>query len=431
MDIRFRTGGAGEGEAVFRVLERAFCLEPGSRSWEQKRQEAFRSPESFQVMEREGRIIGVAHVRRDRLRVGRCAIVKGDVGEVSVDPQFQGQGYGSALMQHVVAWMRQQGFHLSRLGGSVRFYSRFGWVPFPRRYVEFPLTPVRAGALTLPPEAGLELSPDLERCLRDHDPDHDAAGRRALYHHFNENRTGSLVLEEEGGEAKPGVPSLPVPPSGPGCVFDRDGEMLGYLLATEYPRDITEFEARLTIGEVAYRRDHPEALEAMLKHALRWAVGRGIRRATARLPFDEEVLGVLRRAGLSFIAAEMETAVASNMLRIVHLPSLLEAILPELEARLAASPYPDWCGRFEVSLESEAVELTVANGRLQVSNPPGEEVPPAGFRLATDTATLMRLILGLNGFGETALAAACPDRAAAAVLAALFPRQPTASGPWG
>jgi hypothetical protein len=43
----------------------------------------------------------------------------------------------------------------------------------------------------------------------------------------------------------------------------------------------------------------------------------------------------------------------------------------------------------------------------------------------------MRLVLGLNGFNETPLAAACPDRAAAAVLSALFPRQPTASGPWG
>jgi len=152
----------------------------------------------------------------------------------------------------------------------------------------------------------------------------------------------------------------------------------------------------------------------------------------SRLPFDEEVLGVLRRAGISFLAAELETAVASNMLRIVHLPLLLEAILPELEARLAASSHADWCGRFELSLESEAVLWEVADGRIRVTDSlRGAAVPHPGFRLATDTATLMRLILGLNGFGETPLAAACPDRAAVAVLAALFPRQPTASGPWG
>jgi len=429
VQIQFRTGEPGDGEAIFRVLERAFGLEPETQKWEHWRCEAVDSPEAFQIAELDGHIIGAARVQRHRLRVGTCALVKGDVGEVSIDPDFQGRGYGSALMQHVVAWMRDQGFHISRLGGLVKFYRRFGWVPFPRRYVEFPLTPVRAGASTLPAEAGLALPPELERGLRAPDPDHDPPWRAAVYHHFHENRTGSFVIEEPPAPLpSPSFPPCPSPPSGPSCVFAADGEMLGYLLATEYERDVTDFEARLTIGEVAYRRDHPEALEAVLKHALRWAARRGIPRATARLPFDEEVLGVLRRAGISFLTAELETAVASNMLRILDLPGMLESIRPELEDRLRASPHSGWRGRFEISTESEAAGVEVEEGRIRVYR---ERPDGCSHRVAVDTATLMRLILGLNGFGELPLATSFPDHSAAGVLTALFPRQPTASGPWG
>ena len=137
-EFNIRCGTAGDAEDIFEVMAKAFRVEENSSRWHSWRSLATNQATQFRVLEIDGRIISVALISPQRLRVGRnCEIIKGDVGEVSTLPEFQGKGYGSALMRDVVEWMRKNNYDMSRLGGYAGFYSRFGYVPFPRRFVEF------------------------------------------------------------------------------------------------------------------------------------------------------------------------------------------------------------------------------------------------------------------------------------------------------
>ena len=103
--------------------------------------------------------------------------MKADVGHVSVHPDYQGQGFGSALMRHCVKWLRHAGYDIARLGGLVRFYSRFGWERLPRRYFEFPIREVKAGAQTLAPQKVLRLPEGYPGEIRPYNDGRDRLGR--------------------------------------------------------------------------------------------------------------------------------------------------------------------------------------------------------------------------------------------------------------
>ena len=101
---------------------------------------------------------------------------------------------------------------------------------------------------------------------------------------------------------------------------------------------------------------------------------------------------------------------------------------PDLESRLRSNSVADWRGEIEIGFESQRVGLRVANGAVTTDVPVGD----GAFRLQTDQAALMKLMLGILSFEEASIL----DResihpSAAAVLSAWFPRQHTASGPWG
>lgn len=49
------------------------------------------------------------------------------LGPISVLPDFQGQGIGTALMRAAIAWMTEEGASGCVLVGDVRFYGRFGF----------------------------------------------------------------------------------------------------------------------------------------------------------------------------------------------------------------------------------------------------------------------------------------------------------------
>ena len=116
------------------------------------------------------------------------------------------------------------------------------------------------------------------------------------------------------------------------------------------------------------------------------------------------------------------------MIQIVNLASLLNKITPELESRLRPTSVADWCGEIEIGFESQRVGLRVGNGNITTSVCVGDEA----FHMQTDQGTLMKLLFGILSFEEADIfnrKNLTPS--AAAVLSAWFPRQCTASGPWG
>ena len=90
----------------------------------------FRSPVQW-VRWVEGRMAASLHVFRRRVFCRGRVLRVGSIGAVACDPEFQGRGFASRLLEHVRAWLRDEGFDLSFIYGAVGFYSRVGWVAFP------------------------------------------------------------------------------------------------------------------------------------------------------------------------------------------------------------------------------------------------------------------------------------------------------------
>lgn len=421
-DVIFRPAFKADADGIFRVLASAFHLEEGTDSWQHKRSIAYGGTEQFLVLEKARRIIAALVISPHWLRVGTAKVLKGDVGEVSVLRELQGQGFGTRLMQNCVRHLRENGFHLSRLGGLNRFYARFGYVPFPRRYYEFLLTEARAGASVIPPERLFILAPEQERCVRLYYPHHDWQRRNELYDQFNQNRTGSLVKYHG---MNPPPPSEPDPKS-LNFVYEENGEVTGYLFASEYPWEVSPFEAKVTIGDVAFQSDKPEAFKMLMRYVLREAAQRRIQRVTARLPFDPLVQKSLVEAAVPFSLQELQSAPASNMMLIVDLWGLLKAIIPELIRRCAmAALCPQFTLCLKVDGQNAALVLAPSAISLTDSN-------CADFQLSCDSDAFLRWTFGLNGFNEWQTGVTHNlNGEQQRVLAALFRREPCASGPWG
>jgi len=436
-EFNIRCGAADDAEGIFEVMAKAFHVEENSSRWHSWRSLATNQATQFRVLEIDSRIISVALISPQRLRVGKsCEIIKGDVGEVSTLPEFQGKGYGSALMRDVVEWMRNNNYDMSRLGGYAGFYSRFGYVPFPRRFVEFSLESVKAGASTISAEEMYCPPEGLPGIVRSYDAGYDSIRRDELYQMFNGERSGAIVrdfnplhsssLVQKSVKA-PATPSLFNPFR---LVYEVDGIVEGYLFATDYGRDVTPFEAHITIGDIAFNPARPDALEGLLKQILHFACGRGIKRVTARLPFDIAVLSVLTQAKITFKLEELQGAYATNMISIINLESLFRKIAPELTTRLKATNLENLSPNdvyVEIGFENQRVRLCVSDAGVSIS-----PTNNATIQLITDQATLMKLIFGIISFEEAVIANREDiDSFGVALFSAWFPRQPCASGPWG
>jgi predicted N-acetyltransferase YhbS len=438
--FNIRCGTAGDAEGIFEVMAKAFHVEENSSRWHSWRNLATNQATQFRVLEIDDKIISVALISPQRLRVGKnCEIIKGDVGEVSTLPEFQGKGYGSALMRDVVEWMRKNNYDMSRLGGYAGFYSRFGYVPFPRRFVEFSLESVKAGASTISVEEMYRPPEGLPGIVRSYDADRDSIRRDELYQIFNGERSGAIVSDfkpksVEAKRQKVKVASIPSLSDPFRLVYEVDDIVEGYLFATDYGRDVTPFEAHITIGDIAFNPACPDALEGLLKQILHFACERGIGKVTARLPFDNAVLSILTQAKITFKLEELQGAYATNMIQIINLESLFRKVSPELSARLQASAVANWQKLLskdalyvEIGFESQRVGLCVSDTGVNISS-----VDNANIQLLTDQATLMKLIFGIISFEEAVITNREKlDAFGSAVLSTWFPRQPCASGPWG
>ena len=139
MSADIRTAKAQDSDTIFEILRAAFQLESRPNGIEPARRMSQNDFASFLLLEEYGQTVGLVHIGRHRLQIGRSAIIKGDVGHVAIRPHLQGKGYGTKLMQNTIRFMGENGFHVTRLGGLMKFYSRFGYEPFQRRHIKIPV----------------------------------------------------------------------------------------------------------------------------------------------------------------------------------------------------------------------------------------------------------------------------------------------------
>jgi len=418
MHMEIRTGRSGDAAAILRVTAAAFRREPHTNQWQHHKDEAESAPDSFRLLSVDGTVAGVARIQRHELRIGSCTIVLGDVGEVSTHPDFERRGLATRLMTDVVRYMREEGCHISRLGGFCRFYSRFGYVPFPRGYIAFTLRgqPSRGG-LT---DVGKALSESGNiAAVRTYDAVADHGRRAELYELFNACRTGAEVRAFGG----PPVNAAEHPHR---IVAERDGTMVGYMFCSAPQTGRGFAEPTAVIGEAAVDPARAEALVPLLRHTLLQAHRDGARAVRARLPLDYALYRYYREGSVGFAPTLMRTTESSNMLRILDLRGLLAQIAPELQTRLRESAVAGTTESLSLRVAAQSVRVRAARGRLRfpVKWARADAVP-------LEHTDLLHLLLGLHTVDD--VTRGLPDIAPArkALLAALFPAQPTATGPWG
>jgi predicted N-acetyltransferase YhbS len=416
----FRRAAEAESAAVFAILRAAFPA-AADAGLERLRRLAFDEWHDLVVLAQDSRPVAVAHVEPHRLRVGACSVLKADIGHVAVRPDLQAQGLGTRLLQEIVAWLPQERFQISRLGGLMRFYQRFGYEPFPRRYVTLPV-PARDAVLKGTPWSELlAVQAGIQAQVRPYDPAHDF---HAVYRlrAAAALRPGALVLPTNPG---------PAPTTGPDpaklvFVYLRDGRIEGYLRGGLARVHAGDPDLRYCLDELAVAPWDPEAVGTLVKTLLAKAVDRAPTEIMARLPYDEQLFAALTAAGLPFTVLEMRQALDGNMMQVVDLYSTLRAIAPELTRRLRAAGCCPWQGCLELRLPRLAADLRLTPDQVSAV-PTGS----AETVLELSHAAFIKALFGIQGLAEAAANVATLSGPQQVTAGILFPRLAAASGAWG
>ena len=209
-------------------------------------------------------------------------------------------------------------------------------------------------------------------------------------------------------------------------VYEKDGNVEGYLFASEYPYEPSPFEAKVTIYDVAFNLNKPQALTMLMRYTLREAVKRGAQHVTARLPFDPLIQKSLTDGIIYFSLQELQSAIASNMMMVLDLQGILKTISSELTRRIVNAPYFKPFS-VQISINEQTAILAIDKAFVNVVD---IESPDAN--MTCDMIAFLRWLFGLNGFGEWQVGTNHSlNNEQAQVFAMIFPRQPCASGAWG
>jgi predicted acetyltransferase len=401
-------------DGLLKVSLAAFnkAYKKGSKEWKKERAAITNDLKQWRVMLDNEKIVAAVHVKKDWLKIGKAKILKGDVGGVCVLPEMQGKGLGTLILKDTVEWMKKQRYDISRLGGLCKYYSRFGYKRFIRRYYEFNVgTLARAGASRIV-EGEILLDNDLMNKVRPFSvKDHEQSIK--LSQKFDAYYSGSRILSPEEKKAPPVNKKNPLD-----IVFEENGKILGRMQAAESPEDISDFEAQLRIYLHGYDRRKPYVIQSMMAYMNNYAFKKGIKRITARMPFDSLIINALSELPFRFKTIETHGGISSNMLQIVNFKSLLSRLLPELEKRLTIKTDL----QFVLGIGKETVALKIANGKIKLLE------KASGSTVKIDEADMLKLTLGLLSFSELNIKV---DAQTATFLNILFPRLPASSSNWG
>lgn len=409
-----RTANQADIEDIIRVVAAAFHLEPGAADYQSRRDMILRTDaDQWQVCLVDGRMVGALHIKTVKLRIGRAVLLNGDVGEVSIVPDLQGGGIGTELMTYAVLHMRENGYDLSRLGGLCRFYSRFGYVRFPRRTVEITVGKrMRAGY----PEVfhgAIPISLRPRATVREADPSCDNDSWQRLWDEFTSFYSASPYRDSP--------VSLPLPRPNK-LVYVEDGEVLALM---DFGEQTLRDGQRYIDCTTVFSPQNPAGLKHLVAHVYNHALDQEVPRISAHLPFDVRVTSVLSEMPIFFDLVESYGGIVSSMLQIVSLKTLFEHLKPELEHRLAESEVLRYDGGLSLETDRDSVSLAVRGGAIEV-----RASETTDTRVHLGECHLLQMVLGLLSFDELADSVAV-NPPARTLLRALFPRRPVYSGVWG
>jgi putative acetyltransferase len=127
LEIRVRAQQPGDADAVFSVILAAFDDDPTVAPLDADL--ARRSDSRGYVAEHDGRIVGHVRLTRCWVDAGRALVEALVLSPLSVSPDVQGRGVGTALVGRAVAEAESSGAPAVVLEGDPGYYSRLGFRP--------------------------------------------------------------------------------------------------------------------------------------------------------------------------------------------------------------------------------------------------------------------------------------------------------------
>lgn len=324
-------------------------------------------PEQVRSAYRDGEQLGGYRIYERLLRVGEARLATGCIGGVYTRAEARNQGVATALMQDAITYAQAHEYPLLLLDGIPKFYHRYGYSDV-----------YDLSTLELDHQAILAL-PESPYKVRLSTLD-DAMSLLALYEHQFGPYTGSFArsIELQTHWLQHLDPEKLL------LAIDANDQVQGYLCLTVAQERGPFFLAGTRVWElVAY--DWPATL-ALLQHH-------------ARLPEREHFLYSVPSTSpvADFLAENLEVVDISTwdsptfgwavheqtfrhrsagwMARLVNLPALTRAMLPEWQARWQRS-LAHWSGDISLLVGDEMFTLRIAGTNLQLLDAPGTAANP-------------------------------------------------------
>ena len=310
-------------------------------------------PEQLRGVFRDGEQLGGYILYERILHMGAANISTGCISAVVTHPAHRHKGAATAMMQDAIRFARAHGHALLLLDGIAKFYHRFGYTDV----IDLAVVDVKLDAV-------LAQSPG-PYTTRLATPD-DAEGVLSLYQRHYYPYTGGFARSLEQQRYRLESHDKPVLASGP------DGEIQGYLVNIEGNMG----------SELA--ADNWGAIQALLQHHAQLVKGTGdivtlryyVPPTSTMVQLMIEHLEVPDTSHWGNPATEW--AVKSEayhhrdagwMARFVHLPSLMQAMLPELQVRWRRA-LASWSGTLRLDVGEEVSMLRIEGSDLLLSDEP-------------------------------------------------------------
>jgi GNAT superfamily N-acetyltransferase len=335
------------------------------------------------------------------MRMGTARISTGCIGIVVAHPEYRKQGVATALMRDAIDFARSRNHALLLLDGIPNFYYRYGYTDM----LDLVVVEVDRSAILATPASNYSV----RACTVD-----DAEATLKLYNQQYGSYTGCFVrtLEQQRYRLQTSSPANVVAQA-------ADGTVQGYLSGFD--------------GNIAHEpaANNWEALLALMQHHAAMFKENETPPATLRhrLPVHDRLvqwmLDHLEVPDTSHWQHPAEEWVlraesyhhrhAGWMARIVHLPTLLQSILPELQARWQRG-LAQWHGRVILSIGGDLCVLHIDGRQITLGD---SEHVTAGIEAIQITPQAFTQLL----FGYRSVAQAVPDTSdeLLAVLSVLFP----------
>ena len=332
----------------------------------------------------DGRIASHARLYDRAVRWGGGAIQCGGMADVYTRPEDRRKGYGRDLLRDALGRYHEWGCGFSLISsGVVEFYAAEHWERWPTYRFDLAVQPERLPAASDYRVRRFDRSADLEAVA-------------AVYDDYNRDSPMTLVRDaaywtkhfswcrKEREEAF--------------YVAELDGAVVGYMRADTN-----------TIWETGYVAGHEMAALSLLDAEMRLMRSRGTKRCGVYLPCHEPLLYILRTLRCT------TTLVETNLLRIVDLEQMLQALAPGFAKQLAACDHPTPpLGSVSLTSCGQTACITVGADGVTVSH----GVPEGTVDVSLPQRDLFNLMTGSDAHVHIAAPKATRD-----LLEVLFPKR--------